>query len=68
MNSPVLREGFTTGTAATAAATAALHRALSGQTLELVHVCLPPFTEAKRFFPVPVRCAALNPVERKSVV
>lgn len=38
-----LREGFTTGTAATAAAMAALHRLLSGESLTHITVPLPPF-------------------------
>lgn len=39
-----LREGFTTGTAATAAAVAAVVRVLGGQTLDSVLTPLPPFT------------------------
>ena len=38
-----LREGFTTGTAATAAAVAALHLLLGGSPPETVNVPLPPF-------------------------
>lgn len=43
-----LREGFTTGTAASAAAAAALQLALTGRAPEQVDVALPPFDDSPR--------------------
>lgn len=51
---PPLREGFTTGTAATAAATAALHLALTGQHCEQCTVILPPLDATAPTLSIPV--------------